>query len=154
MLRHRGLRVARPQQTFGVADHYVPTRSRRVADAASPEIGRMIETFERNMAEFSVPCFGLADPQQGIVHVVGPEQGITLPGMVLVCGDSHTSTPMCVGMNGNLVAAGQRCASTSNRNFPGRQGRGARTHLMSPVMAAAAALAGRLSDVRMLARAA
>jgi 3-isopropylmalate/(R)-2-methylmalate dehydratase large subunit len=55
---------------------------------------------------------------------------------------------MCVGMNGDLVAAGKRCASTSNRNFPGRQGKGARTHLMSPAMAAAAALTGRFTDVR------
>jgi 3-isopropylmalate/(R)-2-methylmalate dehydratase large subunit len=55
---------------------------------------------------------------------------------------------MCVGMNGDLVAAGERCASTSNRNFPGRQGKGARTHLMIPAMAAAAALTGRFTDVR------
>jgi 3-isopropylmalate/(R)-2-methylmalate dehydratase large subunit len=58
---------------------------------------------------------------------------------------------MCVGMNGDLVAPGERCASTSNRNFVGRQGRGARTHLMSPAMAAAAAIAGKLTDVRQFA---
>ena len=57
---------------------------------------------------------------------------------------------MCVGMNGDTVAPGQRCASTSNRNFAGRQGRGARTHLVSPAMAAAAAVTGRLTDVRRL----
>jgi 3-isopropylmalate/(R)-2-methylmalate dehydratase large subunit len=57
---------------------------------------------------------------------------------------------MCVGMNGDLVAAGERCASTSNRNFEGRQGKGARTHLMSPAMAAAAAVTGRITDVRKL----
>ena len=55
---------------------------------------------------------------------------------------------MCVGMNGDLIASGQRCASTTNRNFRGRQGQGARTHLMSPAMAAAAAIAGHLADVR------
>jgi 3-isopropylmalate dehydratase len=55
---------------------------------------------------------------------------------------------MCVGMNGGLVAPGERCASTSNRNFVGRQGKGARTHLVSPAMAAAAAMAGKLTDVR------
>jgi 3-isopropylmalate/(R)-2-methylmalate dehydratase large subunit len=59
---------------------------------------------------------------------------------------------MCVGMNGDLVAPGERCASTSNRNFVGRQGKGARTHLMSPAMAAAAAIAGKLTDVRQLLR--
>ena len=57
---------------------------------------------------------------------------------------------MCVGMNGDLVAAGRRCASTSNRNFEGRQGKGSRTHLMSPAMAAAAAVSGRITDVRRL----
>ena len=57
---------------------------------------------------------------------------------------------MCVGMNGDLVAAGKRCASTSNRNFVGRQGKGSRTHLLSPAMAAAAALTGRITDVRKL----
>jgi 3-isopropylmalate/(R)-2-methylmalate dehydratase large subunit len=57
---------------------------------------------------------------------------------------------MCVGMNGDLVGAGERCASTSNRNFEGRQGKGARTHLMSPAMAAAAAVTGKITDVRKL----
>jgi 3-isopropylmalate/(R)-2-methylmalate dehydratase large subunit len=57
---------------------------------------------------------------------------------------------MCVGMNGDIVAPGERCASTSNRNFPGRQGKSARTHLVSPAMAAAAAVSGRLTDVRRL----
>ena len=57
---------------------------------------------------------------------------------------------MCVGMNGDQVGAGERCASTSNRNFEGRQGRGARTHLMSPAMAAAAAVTGHITDVRKL----
>src|SRR6185295_10624564 len=57
---------------------------------------------------------------------------------------------MCVRMNGDLVAAGERCASTSNRNFEGRQGKGARTHLMSPAMAAAAAVTGKITDVRKL----
>jgi 3-isopropylmalate/(R)-2-methylmalate dehydratase large subunit len=57
---------------------------------------------------------------------------------------------MCVGMNGDLVAAGEHCASTSNRNFVGRQGRGARTHLVSPAMAAAAAITGHITDVRKL----
>ena len=55
---------------------------------------------------------------------------------------------MCVGMNGDIVPAGERCASTTNRNFKGRQGPGARTHIMSPAMVAAAAVAGRLADVR------
>ncbi len=63
----------------------------------------------------------------------------------------HSGCSMCVGMNGDLVASGERCASTTNRNFKGRQGPGARTHLMSPAMVAAAAISGRLTDVRQLA---
>jgi 3-isopropylmalate/(R)-2-methylmalate dehydratase large subunit len=63
----------------------------------------------------------------------------------------HAGCSMCLGTNGDQVPAGQRCASTSNRNFVGRQGPGSRTHLMSPPMAAAAAIAGRLTDVRTLA---
>jgi 3-isopropylmalate/(R)-2-methylmalate dehydratase large subunit len=59
---------------------------------------------------------------------------------------------MCIGVNGDSVAAGERCASTSNRNFEGRQGRGARTHLVSPAMAAAAAVTGRFTDIRKMGR--
>jgi len=97
MLRQRGLTVARPRQTFGTPDHYVPTVSRRADDAPSPNIARMIETFDRNMADFGIDSLPLSDPRQGIVHVVGPEQGITLPGLVMVCGDSHTSTHGALG---------------------------------------------------------
>ncbi|MDJ1009674.1 MAG: 3-isopropylmalate dehydratase large subunit [Paracoccaceae bacterium] len=87
-LAARGARVAEPRLTFGVVDHYAPTRG----PAASPAIARMIDTLEQNAAQHRVPCFGLNDPRQGIVHVVGPEQGLTLPGLLVTCGDSHTST--------------------------------------------------------------
>jgi 3-isopropylmalate/(R)-2-methylmalate dehydratase large subunit len=97
MLRARGLKVRRPEQTFGTPDHYVPTHGRSAADAATPEIRRMIETLEANLAENAIAGYGLADERQGIVHVVGPEQGITLPGLTLVCGDSHTSSHGALG---------------------------------------------------------
>jgi 3-isopropylmalate/(R)-2-methylmalate dehydratase large subunit len=97
MLRDRGLTLRRPRQNFGVPDHYVPTRSRRAADAATPEIGAMIETLARNLSETGIESFALDDIRQGIVHVVGPEQGITLPGLTLVCGDSHTSSHGALG---------------------------------------------------------
>ncbi|MBF9052082.1 3-isopropylmalate dehydratase large subunit [Roseobacter sp. HKCCD9010] len=87
-LAARGARVAEPNLTFGVVDHYAPTRGA----AASPAIARMIKTLENNAAAHGVTCFGLKDPRQGIVHVVGPEQGLTLPGLLINCGDSHTST--------------------------------------------------------------
>src|SRR5258706_7272107 len=95
-LKARGAQVAEPGLTFGVADHYVPTRgSRRAID--NPDIARMVPTLEENTAEHGIPLFGLDDPRQGIVHVVGPEQGLTLPGLLIVCGDSHTSTHGALG---------------------------------------------------------
>jgi 3-isopropylmalate/(R)-2-methylmalate dehydratase large subunit len=90
-LAEKGLRVARPDLTFGVADHYVPTR-RREAGVADDGIRRMVEQLAANTQAHGVLLFGLDDPRQGIVHVVGPEQGLTLPGLTMVCGDSHTST--------------------------------------------------------------
>jgi 3-isopropylmalate/(R)-2-methylmalate dehydratase large subunit len=95
-LKARGGRVAEPGLTLGVADHYVPTRgSRRVID--NPDIARMVRTLEENTVEHGITLFGLDDPRQGIVHVVGPEQGLTLPGLLIVCGDSHTSTHGALG---------------------------------------------------------
>ena len=89
-LSARGQRVAEPDLTFAVADHYAPTRSRdHIAD---PDIARMITTLEQNAETNGVRMFGLRDPRQGIVHVIGPEQGLTLPGLQINCGDSHTST--------------------------------------------------------------
>jgi 3-isopropylmalate/(R)-2-methylmalate dehydratase large subunit len=90
-LRARGGTVAEPGLTFAVADHYVPTRNRGRA-IADPEIAGLIHDLEANAAANHIKLFGLGDPRQGIVHVVGPEQGLTLPGLLIVCGDSHTST--------------------------------------------------------------
>ncbi len=81
--------VSRPDLTFAVADHYVPTR-RSLPLAA--DVAGMIAQLGDNTARHDVTLFGLGDPRQGIVHVVGPEQGLTLPGLSIVCGDSHTST--------------------------------------------------------------
>jgi 3-isopropylmalate/(R)-2-methylmalate dehydratase large subunit len=95
-LAERGVGVAEPGLTFGVADHYVPTRGSR-QEIANPEIARMVRQVEENTAKHGVKLFGLDDPRQGIVHVVGPEQGLTLPGLLIVCGDSHTSTHGALG---------------------------------------------------------
>ncbi len=89
-LRGRGSKVARPDLTFGIADHYVPTR--RPGPIADAGIARMVDQLVANTAAQDIMLFGLDDPRQGIVHVVGPEQGFTLPGATIVCGDSHTST--------------------------------------------------------------
>src|SRR5438128_2522828 len=299
-MARNGSRMRRPDLSFATADHYVlTTPGTPTADA---ERGRMVESLTRHTGEQGVTFFGVGDDRRGIVHVIGPEQGLTLPGILLVCGDSHTAThgafgclafgvgstdaearfdrevaldgteiaptvtwgtspqdalpitervpdparaadatrresmeralaymgltagtpltdivvdrvfigsctnsrlddlraaaqvvkgrravvpawivhgsglvkraaeaegldqifreagfewreagcSMCVGMNGETARAGERVASTSNRNFEGRQGQGARTHLVSPTMAAAAAVTGRLIDVRAL----
>ena len=90
-MKARSRSVAEPELTFGVTDHYVPTRG-RAGGIADPEIANMVRNLENNAAENRVTLFGLRDPRQGIVHVVGPEQGLTLPGLLIVCGDSHTST--------------------------------------------------------------
>jgi len=79
-----------------VADHNVPTSDRR-AGIAEPESRLQVETLERNVAEFGIHYFPLLDARQGIVHIVGPEQGISQPGMTIVCGDSHTSTHGALG---------------------------------------------------------
>ena len=96
LLAERGAKVSEPGLTFGVADHYVPTRGSR-ENIANPEIARMVRQVEDNTAKHHVKLFGLDDPRQGIVHVVGPEQGLTLPGLLIVCGDSHTSTHGALG---------------------------------------------------------
>ena len=88
-VRKRGAPLARPDLTFGVADHYVPTRNRA---AIAPEIRRMVDQLVDNTTAHGITLFGLDDPRQGIVHVTVPAQGLTLPGLTIVCGDSHTST--------------------------------------------------------------
>jgi 3-isopropylmalate/(R)-2-methylmalate dehydratase large subunit len=93
----RGAKVAEPALTIGVADHYVPTRRGEGVDIANHEIARMVDTFNRNVARHGIRSFGLKDRRQGIVHVVGPELGLTLPGLLVVCGDSHTSTHGALG---------------------------------------------------------
>jgi 3-isopropylmalate/(R)-2-methylmalate dehydratase large subunit len=90
-LRNAGRPVAEPNRTLAVADHNVPT-SDRSAGIADAESRIQVEALEKNAADFGVPYFGMTDIRQGIVHVIGPEQGFTQPGMTIVCGDSHTAT--------------------------------------------------------------
>ena len=95
-LRLAGRGVRRPDATIAVTDHNVPTSDRRLG-IAEADSRMQVETLERNVAEFGVPYFPLLSAEQGIVHIVGPEQGISLPGMTIVCGDSHTSTHGALG---------------------------------------------------------
>jgi 3-isopropylmalate/(R)-2-methylmalate dehydratase large subunit len=92
-LRLAGRRVRRPDRTLATADHNTPTdgtpTAARIKDVLSRE---QVQTLERNCAEFGIPVYSLGSERQGIVHVIGPELGVTQPGMTIVCGDSHTST--------------------------------------------------------------
>src|SRR5712691_5175473 len=98
-----GLRLAqreihRPDATVAVLDHNVPTvQGRRMLDVVDKESLECLSTMERNAREFGLTLYDLADARQGIVHIIGPEQGLTLPGMTIVCGDSHTSTHGALG---------------------------------------------------------
>src|SRR5690606_19652032 len=91
MLRSRGWRVAFPHRTFATVDHIVPTirRERPFADAMAEA---MMSALERNCREYGIPLYDLGSENQGIVHVIGPQLGLTQPGMTIACGDSHTST--------------------------------------------------------------
>ncbi len=92
-LRLAGRTVRRPDRTLATADHNTPTDGTPVAARIKDELSRVqVETLERNCEEFGVPIYSLGSERQGIVHVIGPELGVTQPGMTIVCGDSHTST--------------------------------------------------------------
>ncbi|HEB91882.1 MAG TPA: 3-isopropylmalate dehydratase large subunit [Gammaproteobacteria bacterium] len=98
-LRLAGRKPWRPTANLATPDHNVPTtdRSGGVAGIRDPVSRLQVETLDKNCAEFAIPEFRMDDPRQGIVHVVGPEEGATLPGMTVVCGDSHTSTHGALG---------------------------------------------------------
>jgi 3-isopropylmalate/(R)-2-methylmalate dehydratase large subunit len=95
ILRERGLKVRRPDLTLATMDHATPTRTEQVFGGAPITIdaaARQIRTLEKNCADFGIELLGLQDPLRGIVHIIGPELGVTQPGKTIVCGDSHTST--------------------------------------------------------------
>jgi 3-isopropylmalate/(R)-2-methylmalate dehydratase large subunit len=91
MLRDLGLKVLYPQRTFATVDHIVPTDERE-EPFSDPLADQMIKALRRNCEEFDITFFDLPSGRQGIVHIVGPELGITQPGTTIACGDSHTST--------------------------------------------------------------
>jgi 3-isopropylmalate/(R)-2-methylmalate dehydratase large subunit len=92
-LRLAGRRVRRPDRTLATADHNVPTDGSTVAAQIADHLSRVqVETLERNCEEFDIPVYSIGSARQGIVHVIGPELGVTQPGMTIVCGDSHTAT--------------------------------------------------------------
>jgi 3-isopropylmalate/(R)-2-methylmalate dehydratase large subunit len=97
MLRRRGIAPRAPHRTFSTPDHYVPTDSRDMSTITDPEKRAMAEALMNDSERAGITCFGVDDPRQGILHVVGPEQGLSWPGSTIVCGDSHTSTHGAVG---------------------------------------------------------
>src|SRR5260370_39997583 len=93
-----GRTVRRPDATTAVLDHNIPTvPGSRMLDVVDQECAESIRTLEQNAREYGINLFHMSDERQGIVHVIGPEQGLTLPGMTIVCGDSHTSTHGALG---------------------------------------------------------
>jgi 3-isopropylmalate/(R)-2-methylmalate dehydratase large subunit len=95
MLRERGLSVRRPEQTLATMDHSTPTTPRNaqgIIPVLDMQASKQLDVMRQNCADFGIPHFDLGTENQGIVHVIGPEQGLTQPGMTIVCGDSHTST--------------------------------------------------------------
>src|SRR5437879_11856028 len=95
-LRAAGRKVRRPDPTIAVCDHNIPT-SNRSAGIDEPESKLQVDTLERNVSDFGVPYFPIDSINQGIVHIIGPEQGLSQPGMTIVCGDSHTATHGALG---------------------------------------------------------
>src|SRR5256884_1887588 len=97
-LRMAGLQVRRPDATIAVLDHNVPTvPGRRMLDVVDQASTEVITTMEQNARDCDLTLFDMSDMRQGIVHIIGPEEGLTLPGMTIVCGDSHTSTHGALG---------------------------------------------------------
>ncbi|WP_250454287.1 3-isopropylmalate dehydratase large subunit [Caballeronia sp. ATUFL_M2_KS44] len=97
LLRQRGLKPRSPERIFGTADHYVSSAANDMSAVTDPERRAMIHALQRDAAESRITLFDMDDARRGIVHVVGPEQGLSLPGMTVVCADSHTSTHGAMG---------------------------------------------------------
>ncbi len=103
VMRERGLKVRRPDQTFGTMDHSTPTTPRNaqgIIPILDMQANKQLDIFTKNCEDFGIPMYALGTENQGIVHVIGPEQGLTQPGMTIVCGDSHTSTHGAFGALG------------------------------------------------------
>jgi 3-isopropylmalate/(R)-2-methylmalate dehydratase large subunit len=136
-LRLEGRPVRRADKTIATADHNVPTDGTPAARLIADELSRVqVETLERNCAEFGIPVYSMGSGRQGIVHVIGPELGLTQPGLTVVCGDSHTSTHGAFGALAFGIGTSevehvlatqcllQRRPKTMRINYPGRLGPG------------------------------
>ena len=108
-LEKRGLPLRRPDQTFATPDHGISTISHRFEEITDPDQRRVVSALEANAKKHGFTLFGLGDVRQGIIHVIGPEQGLTQPGLLMVCGDSHTSTHGALGALAFGIGASEVC---------------------------------------------
>jgi len=129
-LRMAGRRVRRPAKTLAVVDHNVPTGADRLTSAWNEESRIQAEALARNAAEFGIEYFDEADVRQGIVHVVGPEQGLTLPGMTIVCGDSHTATHGAFGALAHGIGTSEVEHVLATQTLPTVRSRNMRVEVM------------------------
>jgi 3-isopropylmalate/(R)-2-methylmalate dehydratase large subunit len=120
-LRESGRRPRRPQQIFATPDHYTPTHTRALDDLEDPRAREIVELLHENAREFGITVFPWGDRRQGIAHVVGPEQGITLPGLTMVCGDSHTSTHGALGAIAFGIGASEVAHVLATQTLPQRK---------------------------------
>jgi 3-isopropylmalate/(R)-2-methylmalate dehydratase large subunit len=158
-LTRKGLRVRRPDATFAMADHYAPSRGRSIVDVVDAERRELVEHLVQFTRDQHVSMFALDDPRHGIVHVTGPEQGLTLPGMTVVCGDSHTSTHGALGAFGFGIGAAevahvlatqtlwQRRPQTMRASFAGRLADGVTAKDLALAMIARVGVAGGVGHV-------
>ena len=97
MLEKRKMRVRHPSRTIAVADHYTPTTGEKASDFKSSDRFKLYNTLKKNALKHDLDFLGLGDQRRGLIHVIGPEQGFSLPGTTIVCGDSHTATHGALG---------------------------------------------------------
>src|SRR5258708_27563943 len=116
-LRERGLRVRRPDHTMATMDHSTPTTPRDVPIADVMAAAQLAQ-LEANCAEFGIPLHKLGSDKQGIVHVIGPELGLTQPGMTIVCGDSHTSTHGAFGALAFVIGTSEVVHAMATQTLP------------------------------------
>ena len=131
-LRTAGRGVRAPQKTLAVADHNIPTTDRKggVKNIDDPESRLQVETLEANCAEFGIEYFAMDDVRQGIVHVCGPEQGFTLPGLTIVCGDSHTSTHGAFGALAHGIGTSEVEHVLATQTLPQKKAKNFRIHVV------------------------
>ncbi|TCM41353.1 3-isopropylmalate dehydratase large subunit [Novosphingobium sp. ST904] len=128
-MRESGRKLRRPETHLGVADHAVPTRSRG-GEIADPQARAQVAELEDNVAEFGVPYAQLDGPEQGIVHVIGPETGFTLPGTTIVCGDSHTTTHGAFGALAFGIGASEQGTVMAAQALPQARARTMKVELL------------------------